>query len=73
MSPYRQFIDSLSEDDIGNITHGAVGIGCDDQRYRLVRSGIAPVVEPDTGFRSVPATMPCSELKRTEVLKLTLH
>jgi hypothetical protein len=46
MSPYRQFIDSLSEEDIRNIAQGAVGIGCDDRRYRVVRGGIAPIAEP---------------------------
>ncbi|MCW8888388.1 MAG: hypothetical protein OQK25_04940 [Gammaproteobacteria bacterium] len=47
MSPYRQFIDSLSEEDIRKIGQGDVGIGCDDHGYLLVQGGFSPLVEED--------------------------
>ncbi len=47
MSPYQQFVRSLSDDEIARIIAGELGISCDAHDYHLLeRGGLSPATKP---------------------------
>jgi hypothetical protein len=50
MSPYQQFVCSLSDDEVTRILTGEVGISCDAHDYHLIEGGgLSPDTKPAQG------------------------